>query len=180
VLTEAVIATVPRIPYRTPMRAVYRSHRKRASHSRLTLVAWLGSPLPALPLGSPRAAGFAWLPGHEWLTQLRALSRCDCNASFGRLADLRRIDLPDSKRGLSSPGFRSKVFGLGLLLLPRETSASVSDQLHGFQAPSGFGSGAATLAFTFTFGGGGGVQAWRQSDFRTGLHKKKTKTPWDT
>src|SRR5882762_8336015 len=160
-LPKPVLATVPRIPLSPPVPLPYPGPPGSAGEPRrLTLVALFGSPLPGIPLGSPKPPVCTLFTGATTVAgaALPEPRLPTFTSSFGRFGCFTGISIfTGSKTGFSSTGFASKVFILGgSALAVRKTCVCLGFSLTG-SGTTGFGSGGLTLAFTFGGGGGSGA-----------------------
>src|SRR6266852_4516481 len=157
---QPVLATVPRMPLSPPVPLPYPGPPGNAGEPRrLTLVALFGSPLPGIPLGSPKPPVCTLFTG---ATTVAGAALPDprlptFTSSFGRFGCVVGVSIFTCwKTALSSTGFASKVFFLGgSAFAARKTCVCLGFSLTG-SGTTGFGFGGGTLAFTLGGGGGGG------------------------
>src|SRR6266852_8474483 len=159
-LPKPVLATVPRIPLSPPVPLPYPGPPGNAGEPRrLTFVALLGSPLPGIPLGSPKPPVCTLFTGATTVAgaALPEDMTPTFTSSFGRFGWFVGVSIfTCSKTGLSSTGFASKVFTLGgSTFAARKTCVCLGFSLTG-SGTTGFGSGA-TLGLIFGGGGGSGA-----------------------
>src|SRR6266852_1914865 len=157
---QPVLATVPRMPLSPPVPLPYPGPPGNAGEPRrFTYVALLGSPLPGIPLGSPKPPVCTLFTG---ATTVAGAALPDprlptFTSSFGRFGCVVGVSIFTCwKTALSSTGFASKVFFLGgSAFAARKTCVCLGFSLTG-SGTTGFGFGGGTLAFTLGGGGGGG------------------------
>jgi len=174
-LPKPVLATVPRIPLSPPVPLPYPGPPGNAGEpSRLTLVALFGSPLPAIPLGSPKPPVCTWF--HRATTVAAAALPDPRIADFHiffrppRLI-LRRIDFRLLENRIEFHGLRLQGLGLGGSTFAARKRASVSDSASRVQAPPALVPAAHFGLHLHFRRRRRRCRRWRNRDFRNRLHQ---------
>src|SRR6266850_1242277 len=160
-LPNPVLATVPRIPLSPPVPLPYPGPPGNAGEPRrFTFVVLFGSPLPGIPLGSPKPPVCTLFTGATTVAgaALPEDITPTFTSSFGRLGWLVGVSIfTCSNVGFSSTGLASMVFTFGgSTFAARKTCVCLGLSFTG-SGTTGFGSGGATLGLIFGGGGGSGA-----------------------